>query len=109
MVIPASLACSPARRCPSAHTDAAASGEPDPSKWTHYALEPDGNERLTRWMREHLRIAVWASDGIVFLHDVEHGVMRHWQPPLNLTGVAQPYRRQVRTARAVLAERAAAW
>lgn len=35
--------------------------------------------------------------------------MRHWQPPLNLTGIKQPYRRQVLDARKVLATGAEAW
>lgn len=82
---------------------------PEPAKWTHYALEADGDERLTRWMHGRLWIAVWAPDGVAFLHDAERDVMRHWQPPLNLTGVAHSYRRQVRAARSDMAARAEAW
>jgi len=40
---------------------------------------------------------------------VETAVMRHWEPPLNLTGVSTAWTNQVKTARSVMAEQAKAW
>lgn len=82
---------------------------PEPDKWTHYALMPDSDERLTAWMLDHLRLAAWpARDAQGMLAAIERAVMGHWAPPLNLTGVSQPRSRQVRAARAALARRAEA-
>lgn len=75
---------------------------PEPRKWAHYALEPDGDQRLTEWMREHLRLAVWPFTGTCLLAAVESDVMTHWKPPLNLVGVLQPGRSQVKHARAAM-------
>lgn len=83
--------------------------DPEPDKWTHYALEPDGDERLTEWMREHLRLAAWPPERPVALGKLERLVMGELQPPLNLTGVSQPWSRQVRDARKVMARSAEEW
>lgn len=82
---------------------------PEPTKWTHYALEPDSDERLTTWMVEHLRLAVWPRDRDGLLKGLEADVMRHWLPPLNLTTVQQPWKRQVRDARDAMAADAKSW
>jgi hypothetical protein len=90
----------PMPRCPA---------RPEPRKWTHYALEEPGDVRLTGWMRENLKLAVWASPPGVELAKVEGAVMRAWLPPLNLTGVKTPWTTEIRRARAVLADRAKDW
>jgi uncharacterized protein YbjT (DUF2867 family) len=82
---------------------------PEPKKWTHYALEARGDEQLTDWMRANLELAVWVRPAGTRLAAVELEVMRAWLPPLNLTGVTTPWTRQVRTARALLAEQAKKW
>lgn len=83
--------------------------DPEPDKWTHYALEPDGDDRLTDWMLRHLRLAAWTCDRPVALGKLERLVMAEVQPPLNLTGVVQPWSRQVRDERKAMARAAEAW
>ncbi|HEX8102144.1 MAG TPA: hypothetical protein VF533_06010 [Solirubrobacteraceae bacterium] len=82
---------------------------PEPDKWTHYALEADGDQRLTDWMLEHLHLAVWSTRAARPLAAMERAVMQHWQPPLNLTGVRQPWSAHVRKARAAMAQAAVSW
>ena len=72
--------------------------DPEPRKWDCYALEPEGEEELTKWMRTWLRIAVWPKTGDVALSTVETQVMREWKPPLNLIGVQTPWRRDATEA-----------
>jgi hypothetical protein len=82
---------------------------PEPTKWTHYALEPEGDQQLTDWMLTHLRLAVWPCLHPLSLPAIELAVMGEWRPPLNLTGVQQPWKQQVRDARANLTREAMAW
>jgi hypothetical protein len=82
---------------------------PEPHKWTHYALELECDERLTKWMRERLRLAAWPCRRPVALGELERLVMRELKPPLNLTGVTQPWSQQVRAARAAMARAAEDW
>jgi len=83
--------------------------DPEPGKWTHYALDHPGDEQLTDWMRANLKVAFWACPPRTVLRPVETAVMRHWEPPLNLTGVSTAWTNQVKTARSVMAEQAKAW
>lgn len=82
---------------------------PEPGKWTHFSLEPAGDRKLTEWMRRHLLLAVWPLAGTGALAAIESEVMAHWQPPLNLIGVRQPWQAQVKKARAAMAAAAQAW
>lgn len=82
---------------------------PEPRKWTHFALEPAGDEALTNWMRSQLRIAVWLKPGGARLADLENDVIRALRPPLNLTGVRTPWTDEVKAARATLAAAAKEW
>jgi hypothetical protein len=82
---------------------------PEPGKFTHYALEETGDEQLTEWMRSNLRIAVWPAPQGTVLRTVEAAVIGQWLPPLNLTGVKTQWTTQVKAARAVMAEQARAW
>jgi len=83
--------------------------DPEPDKWTHYALEEPGDRGLTDWMLKNLTIAVWEAPPGIVLADVEKTVMRRWKPPLNLSGVTTPWKEQVLAARAVMARRAEKW
>jgi hypothetical protein len=83
--------------------------DPEPRKWTHYALEDPGDGRLTDWMCSKLRIAVWASPPSAVLKALEGDVMRRRQPPLNLVGVSTPWTAQIKAARGAMAEQARAW
>jgi GIY-YIG catalytic domain-containing protein len=82
---------------------------PEPKKYSCYALEEPGDESLSSWMHEHLSLAVWASPPGVDLATVEVSVMRALKPPLNLSGVEQPWKKQVKEARKVLASEARRW
>lgn len=82
---------------------------PEPGKWTHYALEPTGDEQLTVWLREYVTIAVWEAPPRTALATVERAVMALHLPPLNLTGISTPWIGQVKAARAAMTERAKAW
>ena len=82
---------------------------PEPKKWTHYALEEPGDGRLTDWMCANLQLAVWVQPGGAPLAAVESALMHVWLPPLNLSGVSTRWTAQVRAARAVLAEQAKQW
>jgi hypothetical protein len=83
--------------------------DPEPDKWTHFALEPPGDQALTDWMLANLTIAIWLATAGTDLARVEVAVIRRCKPPLNLLGVRTPWRRQVCDARDVLAEQAKKW
>ena len=60
-------------------------------------------------MRERLTLAVWPCDSIARLKDIGLAVMRHWRPPLNLTGVEQPWKQQAKEAREDMVLAAKRW
>jgi hypothetical protein len=82
---------------------------PEPTKWTHYALESDGDEQLTARMLTHVRLAAWRCQHPLSLTHIERAVVASWQPPLNLAGVEHQWRAQVMSARAALARQAEEW
>lgn len=82
---------------------------PEPGRRAHYALEAGSDARLTAWMRERLTLAVWHGEPRRPLAQIERDVMQHWRPPLNLTGVRQPWKAQVKQARAAMADAARRW
>ncbi len=81
-----------------------------PGYYANYSLEPDGDARLTEWMHAHLTLAVWPKppDSPLPLRTIEKGVLARWNPPLNLTDVAEPSR-LVTLSRRVMADEARAW
>ena len=81
----------------------------NPGHFSSFGLEPQGDERLTAWMLDRLRLATWAPAEPVVLDTVETALIAHWVPPLNLSKVATPWRPKVRAGRQVLAAEAAAW
>lgn len=82
---------------------------PEPKKWTHYALEERGDRDLTAWMCANLHLAVWVQSTGVPLATLELAVMRKWLPPFNLVGVRTPWTAHVKAARSILAEDAKQW
>jgi hypothetical protein len=89
------------------------SGQPcnlaNPEGFANFGIEAAGDARLTEWMLEYLRLAVWPSpDGIV-LDEVETAVLAMLIPPLNLNKVATPWRAAVGSGRRRLAAQARAW
>ena len=72
-------------------------------------MEPTDDQKPTGWMRQHLMLAVWPLARAAALGAIASEVMAHWQPPLNLLGVSQPWQALVKEARAVMAAAAQAW
>lgn len=77
-----------------------------PGHFSNYGLEPDGDERLSRWMAENLRLAVWVSPPDVVLADVETEVLHLMVPPLNLSKVATQWKPMLSAARRRMAQAA---
>lgn len=80
-----------------------------PGHFANFGLDPDGDARLTDWMHQHLRIAVWPSLAGVSLDPLETLVLQALQPPMNLAKVKTIWRPIVSDARARLADEARAW
>jgi hypothetical protein len=80
--------------------------KPDGS--ANFALEADGDARLSMWMDERLSLATWVSPSGVILDEVETAVVRHLRPPLNLDKVGEP-RAELREARRRMATIARDW
>lgn len=80
-----------------------------PGYFDRFGLEPAGDDRLTAWMVEHLRLAVWASPQRTDLGEVETAVLAAMIPPLNLSKVRSPWRAQVTVGRTALAAEARVW
>lgn len=80
-----------------------------PGHFPNFGLEPEGDERLSRWMAEHLRLAVWPSPTGVELDDVETAVLQCLTPPLNLSKVVTPWKSMISYARKRMAAGAASW
>ena len=82
-----------------------------PGYFTNYGLSPEHDELLTRWMREHLRLAVWPKpeECKVALLTIERRLLATLQPPLNLKDVATPWSAKLSAARRVLADEARDW
>lgn len=83
----------------------------NPGHFSNYGLSPTDDRKLTNWMKEHLRLAVWPRpSGLdVPLVDVERAVLARFQPPLNLKDVDTPWAPMIKAARKALADEARAW
>lgn len=79
-----------------------------PERFANYGLPPEQDDKLTRWMREHLRISVWVDDRRSPLIMVETEVISWWKPPLNLTVITTQWTSQIKAARSRLAAQARA-
>ena len=80
-----------------------------PAYFSNFGLEAEGDERLSSWMHDRLRIASWASPSGVELDEIETVVLGTLQPPLNLDKVSTPWRGAVSAGRARLASQARVW
>lgn len=80
-----------------------------PESFANFGLEAKGDERLTRWMVAHLRLAVWPAPEGAVLDVVETAVLERLLPPLNVAKVMTPWRSQVQSGRKRLAQQAKAW
>lgn len=80
-----------------------------PEGFANFGLEAQGDERLTRWMFAHLRLAVWPAPEGAVLDVVETAVLERLLPPLNVAKVKTLWRAQVQSGRKRLAQQAKAW
>jgi hypothetical protein len=81
----------------------------NPERFANYGLPAECDERLTRWMREQLTLAVWPKPVGVDLICVERKLLTAWEPPLNLKDVRTPWTDRLSQARKVMADEARAW
>lgn len=81
--------------------------KPDGS--ANYAVEAEGDGRLTSWMQRHLSLAFWRRPDDVVLDEVETLVLEALRPPLNLAKMGTSGDKRVKAARAAMAAEARAW
>lgn len=83
-----------------------------PAHFSNYGLSPSDDRKLTDWMKEHLRLAVWpkpTSLDLPLLIDIERAVLVRLQPPLTLKDAVTPWTPMIKEARKALADEARAW
>lgn len=81
------------------------SSGPSETNFRNYCFEPDGEERLTAWMREQLQVGVHATP---LYEALETALVRQLKPPLNLTKWPNPYAAEIKRLRKVCADEARA-
>lgn len=81
----------------------------NPERFANFSLNSEGDERLTAWMVQQLKLAVWPSPEGVVLDEIETLVLSTLHPPLNIDKVATPWRPIVRAGRKRLADEARRW
>lgn len=69
----------------------------------NYRFRRDGDERLTGWMREHLRIGVHECERY---KEIEPALLEQLQPTLNLTGWTNPHATGIKQLRKLCVEEA---
>jgi len=80
-----------------------------PDGSANYGLEPDSDQRLTAWMRGHLRLSVWSYDVTCVLDHLESDVLERLLPPLNLNKISTRWTSEIKSRRAELAAESRAW
>jgi len=75
----------------------------NPERFSHYGLGASDDEKLTRWMIDHLELASWVGPPGTVIVDVERAMLNTWLPALNLDHCASPWRALVSARRAGLA------
>ena len=68
-----------------------------------YEFDKGGEERVTAWMQEHLRVAVAAHPDP---KAIEGQLIAEGEPPLNLTGWPNPYASEIKQLRKLCADEA---
>ncbi len=71
------------------------------SKTNYYKFKSDGEERLTKWMRENLEIGVCAIQNAA---QIETELIKALKPVLNLTKWQNPHRKEIKLLRKQCAE-----
>lgn len=81
----------------------------NPERFANFGLDFDSDVRVTMWMTEHLRLAVWPCPNLDLVKESETAALKVLLPPLNLAGIDTPWRSRVSAARAQMARDAAEW
>ncbi len=76
---------------------------PSEQNYRCYRFDDRGEQRLTDWMRQHLRVAVTEHRDP---EQIEVELIALARPPLNLTGWPNPYARELKTLRKRCADEA---
>jgi hypothetical protein len=78
---------------------------PGPSEQNYrcYRFDDAGEQRLTDWMRQHLRVAVTPLPSP---NQIERELIALAQPPLNLTGWRNPHAKELKALRKQCADQA---
>lgn len=80
-----------------------------PADFANYGLSPADDAKLTRWMRDHLAIAMWPTDGSRALAHIEAEVLTRWNPALNIAGVDHQWKPMLQEQRRLMTDQARAW
>jgi len=80
----------------------------NPGYYEKFGLAAEGDQALTKWMCQHLVLAVWEYTGITPPHTVECQVKQRLLPPLNCD-FHTPWRELVLEARQAMAHCAQNW
>jgi hypothetical protein len=80
--------------------------DPTAADTTNFTLEPAGDDRLSAWMRDRLRLATCPAPAGTDLTLIEARVLAELLPPLNLKGTRTPWREAILAPRAALAAEA---
>jgi hypothetical protein len=78
------------------------SGSSD-TNWRNYKFTSEGEDKITKWMKENLQIAVYETDDIDY---VETELIQAAKPIFNLTGWDNPYAKTIKAKRKICAEEA---
>lgn len=92
------------------HLQAIPRNTSNPGYFSNYALEPEGDERLTDWMHDRLALSFWCAPpgSSIPLVEFERKVLRTLEPPLNIKDIDVPLVR-LRNARTFMANEARNW
>lgn len=76
--------------------------EPKQINFTNYDFEPEGDQRLTDWIGEHLKVSVIVAK----TEGHEKSLIAQHEPPLNLTDWRNPFAPEIKAARKACADEA---
>jgi len=66
----------------------------------NFAFEEDDEQRLTKWMKNNLKIKTWKNLARLDLKQIEEGLTEELKPVLNLTGWENPRKEEIKKLRA---------
>ena len=71
--------------------------------YTNFLFSDAGEDRLTAWMHENLRLGICAAQDYI---SAEHQTISVFHPPLNLMGWENPLRKEIKALRKICADEA---